>query len=165
MMGRTIIPDPEPRFVSQALTQCEDNPRLADAGFSGQHYDLTLAAFGHLPAIEEESEFMVAADQRSDIRASQGLEPTLGCRFANNTERRYWGFEPSDVLRAQIADCEPAAKKTPSALGDHHGTRFRELLQPRCQVGCYADYVLFLGSPFYDEVANHDQPGRDPDSR
>jgi NAD(P)-dependent dehydrogenase (short-subunit alcohol dehydrogenase family) len=61
MMGRTIIPDPEPRFVSQTLTQCEDNPRLADAGFAGQHYDLALAAFGHLPAIEEESEFMVAA--------------------------------------------------------------------------------------------------------
>jgi hypothetical protein len=109
MMGRTVIPDPEPRFVSETLTQCEDNPRLADAGFAGQHYDLTLAAFGRLPAIEEESEFMVAADQRADIGAPQRLEPTLGWRFAKNAERRYWGFEPSDVLRAEIGDCEPAA--------------------------------------------------------
>ena len=108
---------------------------------------------------------MFAADQGANIGASQGLEPTLGCRFAKNAERRYWGFEPSDMLRAQIGDCEPAAKKMPRALGDHHGTRFRELLQTRCQVGRHTDYVLFLGSAFHNEVANHDQPGRDPDAR
>jgi hypothetical protein len=165
MMGRTVIPNPEPRFVSQTLAQCEDNPRLADASLARQQHDLTLAAFGQLPAIEEESEFVFAADERANIGASQSLEPTLGCCFAKNAERRYGGFEPFDVLRAQIGDCEPAAKKTPSAFGDHHSTRFCELLQTRCQVGCHTDYVLFLGSPFHDEVANHDQPGCDPDAR
>jgi hypothetical protein len=62
MMGRAGIPDPEPGFVAETLTQREDNPRLADASFAGQQYDLTFAAFGHLPAIEEEGEFVFAAD-------------------------------------------------------------------------------------------------------
>jgi hypothetical protein len=118
MMGRTIIPNPEPRFVSQTLTQCEDNPRLANAGFAGQHYNLTFAAFGQLPAIEEESEFVFAANQRAYLGASQGLEPTLGRRFAKNAERRYRYFYPSDLLRAQIGEREPAAKEAPGVLGD-----------------------------------------------
>src|SRR4029450_13231628 len=111
MMGRTVIPDPDPQFVWRPLTQCEDNPRLADAGFARQQHDLTLAAFGHLPAVEQESEFVFAADQRANIGASQGLEPTLGRRFTKNAERRYRGFHPSDLLQAQVSDCEPASKK------------------------------------------------------
>src|ERR1700758_5164403 len=106
------------------LTKREHNPGLADAGLAGQQHDLTLAALSHLPAVEQQSEFVFAADQRANIGASQRLEPTLGCRFAKDAERRYWGFEPADLLRAQIGDCEPASKKMPRALGDHHGTRF-----------------------------------------
>ena len=78
---------------------------------------------------------MFAADQRANIGASQGLEPTLGCRFAKNAERRYRGFDPSDLLRAQVCEPEPAAKEAPRALGDHYSSGFCELLQTRREVG------------------------------
>jgi hypothetical protein len=97
MMGRAGIRDPEPRFVAEALTQRKDNPRLADASLPGQQHDLTFAAFGHLPAIEQESEFVFAADQWAYLGASQGLEPPLGRRFAKNSERQFRRFDPSNL--------------------------------------------------------------------
>jgi hypothetical protein len=55
-------------------------------------------------------------DHWTDIGASHGLEPTLGRRFAKNAERRCQGFDPSDLLQAQVAELEPATKETPPTL-------------------------------------------------
>ena len=49
-------------------------------------------------------------------------------------------------------------------MGDHHCVRLGESLQPGGEVRRFADHRLFLGGADPDEVADHDQPGRDADT-
>jgi hypothetical protein len=64
---------------------------------------------------------------------------------------------------AEIAIFEQPASQLPCARCNHHGARFSQCLEARSKVRRLADDRLRLGPASSDEVADHHEPGRDPD--
>ena len=108
---------------------------------------------------------MLAPDQRRETLAVQRLEAALGATLAFDPpggERLGEALEP---LRAEVGQLEQPADQPPGRLADHHAARRGQRLQPRGQVRRLADHRLLLGRAFADQLADHDQAGRDADPR
>ena len=65
-------------LVAEPLAQRLHEPGFADAGLAAEQHDLALAFLGPLPAVEQESDLLLAADQRREGAGAQGLEAALG---------------------------------------------------------------------------------------
>ena len=73
-MRRAEIAQPNRPLGLEPLLQCRGNPRLADAGLSGNQHDLTFAVLGLGPSSQQQLDFLVAADERAQCCRTQGLE-------------------------------------------------------------------------------------------
>ena len=135
---------------------------FADAGLAGNQHDRALAALRLLPAAHQQRQLLVAADERCRGRA-QRLEAALGtalAQYPRGCDRRR---QASDLEGAEILVVEEPAGQMPRARRDHHGSRLGQRLQPRREVRRLADHRLLLRRPLADQIADHDQPGGDPD--
>ena len=137
--------------------------RFADAGLARDQHDAAVAALRLLPAAQEQVDLLVAADERRGGRA-QRLEPALGGARAQHLPRRHILGEALERDGAEIAILEQAADQPPCARCNHHGARLGQRLEASGKVGRLADDRLLLGRARADEVADHDEPGRDPDA-
>ena len=82
-------------------------------------------------------------------------------------QRRPGPRRPGDALKVpgpKILELEEIAEKLSRALRNNHGIRFSNGLQTGGKVRRLAHNRLLLGRPRADEVANHHEPGRDPDT-
>jgi hypothetical protein len=77
VIGRAVVPQGRAGLLPEQLAQSEHNPGLADAGRAGQEHDLALAFLGLPPAVEQQRQLMLAADERREGLSVQGLEPPL----------------------------------------------------------------------------------------
>ena len=68
-----------------------------------------------------------------------------------------------EVLGAQVLEFEEIAEQPARALGDDDHVGFGDHLQPRGKVGRVADDAALLRLSRSEEIADDDQPGRDPD--
>ena len=75
--------------------------------------------------------------------------------------RRY----PGKFLRPEVLKLEQIAELPARALGDDHGVRLGQGLQARREVRRLADDAALLRRALADQVADHDQPGGDADTR
>ena len=64
VIGRTLVAQQEMRLAGDRLDQRFADPRLADPGLAGQQNRLAFAARRLPPALEQQAEFLVAADDR-----------------------------------------------------------------------------------------------------
>jgi hypothetical protein len=73
--------------VGFALDGVDDgfgDARFADAGFAAEQDDLAFAGLGLLPALDQQREFLVAADQRGDAAGVAGGEAAFQGAFAED---------------------------------------------------------------------------------
>ena len=68
-----------------------------------------------------------------------------------------------DLDRAEILVVEQPAGQPPRARRDHHRPRLGQRLQPRREVRRLADHRLLLRRALADQIADHHEPGGDPD--
>ena len=96
------------RLAGELLAQGLEQARLADAGLAGEQDHLTLALLGLFPAVEQQGEFLPAADQGREARPAQRLKAALGRALAGHPpspDRRREAFERygGPGLRARTA--------------------------------------------------------------
>ena len=108
---------------------------------------------------------MLAPDQRRETLAVQRLEAALGAALALDPPGRERLGEALEALRAEVGQLEQAADQPARRLADDDAARLRQRLQPRRQVRRLADHRLLLRRALADQLADHDQAGRDADPR
>ncbi len=74
VIGQALVAQQAVRAVFQPLAQALDDARLADAGLAGQQHDVALAVTGLLPALEQQGDLVLAADQRRQLARAQRRE-------------------------------------------------------------------------------------------
>src|SRR5262249_7985696 len=89
MIGRAEVAQTEMRLGLKALPQCSNKAGLTEAGLAGNQHDLTVARFGPRPAAQQNIEFLIATDQRTERRAAQGLEPARNGTFSRHLPNPY----------------------------------------------------------------------------
>jgi hypothetical protein len=72
-------------------------------------------------------------------------------------------INPFDLDSAEIAIFEQIADEPSRTGSDDDRIRLGQALQPRSQVWRLSDDRLLLRRAFADQIADHHQPGRDPD--
>jgi hypothetical protein len=165
MIGRAEIAQVEIWLAVQALRQCRDHARLADAGFARDQHDLTIARLGARPAPQQQVDFLVPADQSGQRRSAQCLEPARNCARTQHLPSRHRRGDALDLDGAEIAVFEEITDQPARARGDDDGAGLGQGLQPRREVRCFADDRLFLRRALADQIADDHQPSRDPDAR
>ena len=153
------------RLVAEALAQRPDHARLADPRLAREQHHLAVAVLGPGPALEQDAELVLAPDQRRETLAVQRLEAALGATLAFDPPGRERLGEALEALRAEVGQLEQPADQPARRLADDHAARRRERLQPRREVRRLADHGLLLRRALADQLADHDQAGRDADPR
>ena len=119
----------------------------------------------------------LACCQRSSSSAISCSRPTSGVRpaavqrleaasrpaLARDPPGRERLGEALEPLRAEVGELEQAADQPARRLADHHAARLGQRLQPRREVRRLADHRLLARRAFADQLADHDQAGRDAD--
>ena len=80
VIRRALQHDAPMRLGADALEQRLDQPRLAHAGFGGEHDRLSLALLRQMPAVEQQAHFLRPADE--------GAETGGACRRKPAGDRR-----------------------------------------------------------------------------
>ena len=149
------------RLHGQLFLQRLDRARLADSGLADHGDDMTLAR--------------AASRQRSTSapvrrRPTSGSVPVRiaakrlstaaspGARQAQHGVRKSFEF-----VRAGEFKVEQSAEQTLRRLTDENRVGRSEELKPRGEIGRLADDGTLLRGAEADDLADHDQAGRDPD--
>ena len=151
------------RFAGEAFEQRRRQPRFADAGLAGEQHHLAFAALRLGPAPQQQFEFFFPPDERGQAARVQRLEAAFR---RTRPQRRPGPRRPGDaleVLGPEVLQLEQIAEQPARALGDDDHVRFGDRLQARREVRRLADDAALLRLPRSDQVADDDQPGRDPD--
>ena len=126
---------------------------------------MAFALPGPRPAVEQEGQLLLAADQRAECRPAQRLEAPLGMADPPDAPSPHRLSEPLERLCPEVGQLEQTTDELPGALGDHHRPGLGERLQAGGQVRCLAGDRLLPRRALAGDTANHDQPGADPDAR
>ena len=70
---------------------------------------------------------------------------------------------PLRVLWSEVVKLEQVAEELSRSFGDDQHVGFGNPLQARCKVGCFANDAVLLRFTRSDQIADHDQAGRDAD--
>ena len=140
-----MVAEADPVLGAQPLAQGEDDPRLADAGLAREQHDLALAGPGEPPAVEEQRQLLVAADERGRAGAVERLEPAFRRPLAGHAEAAHGRGKALDLGRAEVGELEEGAEQPPRRLGDDNRAGLGELLQAGGEVRRLADDRLLLG--------------------
>ena len=165
VVRRAEVAQASVRLACKPLLERSGDARLADARLAGKQYNLTLAALGSLPAPEQQLDLLLAPNQRRlAAQGVQRLEAVLDRAFAEDTPGRHWFGKALRLDCAEVLVFEETAGQAVRALRDHHRVRLGKSLQPGGEVRRLTDHRLLLGGAGSDEIADHDQPGRDADT-
>ena len=132
-------------------------------GSPDEQHHLALAVLGPGPALEQDAELVLAPDQRREPLAVQRLEAALGATLAFDPPGGERLGEALEALRAEVGQLEQPADQPARRLADHDAARLGERLQPGREVRRLADHRLLLRRALADQLADHDQAGRDAD--
>jgi hypothetical protein len=69
-----------------------------------------------------------------------------------------------EFLGSKVLQFKQASEQPPRILSEDDRVRLSDALQTCCEVGCLADDATLLRLSRSDQVANHDEPGRDADT-
>ena len=152
------------RLVHQPLPKRLGKPGLAHARLAREQHRLALAVAGQPPPVQQQSELVLAADERGQAGRPPGLKPARSIvPLAGHPPSPHGLREAAQGRPAEVDEVEHASEQAPGAVGDDDRAGFRELLQARRQVRGLADHRHLTGVTLADEVAHDHEPGRDPD--
>jgi hypothetical protein len=153
------------RLVGQALDQAAGQTRFANPSLAREQHQLTFPVLGPRPALQQDAQLMLAADQRREPLAVQRLEAAFGTTLPFDPPSGEGFVEALEALGAEIGELEQPAHQPSGRLADHNAARRGECLQSRGEARRLADHRLLLSRPLADQLADHDQAGGDPDPR
>ena len=148
---------------AQLLAQRADEAGLADPGLAAEEHHLALALLGLPPAVEQQAELVLAPDQRRQARRLARLETALRAAAAEHPPGPHGCGEALEAVDAEVGVLEQAAEQAPGGRVDDHAARLGQGLEAGGEVRGLADHRLLLRRTLADQVADHDQPGRDAD--
>ena len=151
-------------LVTQSFQDRLCDARFADAGFGRDQDHLPVSTLGLYPSGKEEVDLLIAANEWRHRRAHR-FESALDSARAQHLPRRYVPSEALEGRGSEIAIVEQPSCQARCGSGDNDGTRFGQGLEAGGKVRRFPDDRLLLGSTCADEVAAHDEAGRDPDAR
>ena len=125
-----------------------------------QHH-LALAVAGQPPALQQQRQLVLAADQRGQAGGPPGLEPARGVGLSPATRQARTGSASRAGHPAEVDELEHACRAGAASVGDDDRAGLGQLLQARRQVRGLADHRLLARRTLADEVADHHEPGRD----
>ena len=111
VIGRAITAQWRVDLMGEASTQRVYDTRFTDPGLAAKQHDLTLALLRALEPVEQQTELVVAPDQRRQAVTAKRLEPVLAAAFVLHpigAERLGKAFEP---LRGEIDEFEQVPKR------------------------------------------------------
>ena len=149
------------RLWRKVIQQSRREPRLSDPSLAREQHHLAFAGFGLRPAAQQQFKLLVSPDERGKPGHVQRLEPALNRAPPDRRESLHRACNALQVLVPQILQFEQIADEPACAFGNDDHARRRDRLQPRGQVRRLADDAALLRFPRSDQVADHDQPGRD----
>ena len=164
VLRRAEIAQARVRLAGEAFQQRRREPRFADAGLAGKEHHLAFAGLCLRPAPQQQFEFFFPPDEGSQAARVQRLEAAFR---RTRPQRRPGPHRPGDaleVLGPEVLQLEQIAEKPSRALGDDHHVRLGDPLQPRREVRRLADDAALLRLSRADQIADHDQPGRNADT-
>jgi hypothetical protein len=140
--------------------QLAQHPALADARLAGKQHHLAFAILRQLPALDQQAEFVLAADKTGQPAAAHGFEAALGCRYPRDRPGLDRLGQTLDRVPAECLQPKQIADEPARGGADHHGARLGQGLQPRRQVRRLADHRLLLRGALADQIADHHETGR-----
>src|SRR5262249_43302218 len=118
-------------LVGDALAEHAHQARLADARLAAEEHRAPAAAAHHLPAIEEQGDLLLAADERRPAaRGDRGWSGALPAHAMGGDRLR----EPLQLLYAERRAAKPAFGDPERGATDHHRPGFGHALEPRRDV-------------------------------
>src|SRR6516165_3398714 len=149
--------------LSNALAQCSEHPRLADAGRTRQHHHLAFASGGQSPAVKQKANLVLAADECSQSSAVGRLEPARHGALCQNTPDRNRLCKTLQDLIVDLVQLEYVAHQGPGRSINQHRARLGSTLQAGSQVGRLTGYRLGIEATAAYQIADNDLAGRDAD--
>ena len=131
------------RLVHQPLPKRLGKPGLADARLAREQHHLALAVAGQPPPVQQQSELVLAADERGQAGRPPGLKPARSIvPLAGHPPSPHGLRKAAQGRPAEVDEVEHAAEQAPGAVGDDDRAGLRELLQAGRQVRGLADHRL-----------------------
>ena len=164
MIRRALVAKLRVEILGNTLAQHVGYSALADPGLTGEQHNLPFTVPGLLPAITQQCQFRLAADERREISTARGLEAPFGCRDADDLPRADRRGESLDRVLAQIGQVECCANQAPRRGGDHNFVSIRQPLHASREVRRFTDCELgYRGIPC-SCLADNDRTGGDADA-
>ena len=163
VIGGAKMADCDVRLVRQLLAKGVQQPRLANARFARDQDDLAISVLGPVPALQQHSQLVVTSDQRRQALSVEGLEAAVGGALALDPEGRDRLCEALDLGWTEVGQLEQRAHQPPGRLADDDGAGRGKGLQPGCEIRRLADHGALLRLALAHRLADHHEPGRDPD--
>ena len=116
-------------LVAQALAELEQQPRLADAGLSGDQHGLALSFARELEAGGDERQVLVAADERRERRARDAAR--LRGALAQHPRERHRAAQARQRQLARVVELEGALDQRAGVGAHEHRARLRALDESR----------------------------------
>ena len=126
---------------------------------------MALALARLLPALEQQRDLVLAADQRRQLARAQRREAVGHGTRAEHARDLDGLVEALDRVGAESLVVEQPADQGPGVRADHDAAGLGQRLQAEGAIGGLADHRLLLGAALADQVARHDLAGRDADAR
>ena len=152
------------RLILEPLAERPHKARLADAGLARQQHHLAVALLGPLPALEQKSDLMLAADQRRQARPMQRLEPAFGGAFPDHAPSLHRTGKALQSMQAEVGKIEQARRSAAGCGRRSPRSRLGQGLQPRREVRGVADHRLLARRAFTDQLADDHRAGGDADT-
>ena len=153
------------RLILQALNQRFQQAGFSNSRLAAHEHRLALAALGQLPAIEEDADFAVAADELREGLAARRIEAAFHVAFARDAEHRHAVLKSLEFVGAEIFEFESMAGKAAGTVRDDDLARLRGALEARGEIGRFARHLASVKHPASGKIAHNDAATRDPDPR
>ncbi len=149
-------------ILADRLAQLLHEARLADAGVADHRDRATRLRADRAPLRQQAFELALAADERHLARRSA---PRIGAiALALDLERHDLARQAAQDLRPERTEVEAVAQQRRGGIADDDAVRPRDGLKARGDVRGFADQRAGLQVTVGAHLANHHEPGLDPDA-
>ena len=163
MVGRALQADKLVRLTMQALDQSFQQAGFSDPRLAAHKHHLALAALGQLPAIEEDADFAVAADELREGLAARRIEATFHVAFARDAEHRHTVLKALELVGTEIFVLESMARQAAGIVRDDDLARLQRPEGVR-RDWRLARHMAAVERPASGKIAHDHAATRDPNA-
>src|SRR5207253_5926924 len=147
------------------LAKGVDQARFADARLARQQHELAPARARRAPAIKQEGQLLITADEAKLWIAICRCKAAFGSCLAEHEPYAGCLRKAFQFVTAKIFEREGSSHHMSSGVRDRDPVRRREPLEPGCQRGGGSDDRLLARRALAHKVANDGEPSGDSDAR